>query len=139
MKYLEYFEAAAISTWTVFAPIQAVMAATGALIFIDLATGVMAAKKRKEEITSKGFSRTLAKIILYELALATSFVVHKYMTGDYLPADKLVAGLIGLVELKSILENVNTLNGTPIFEAVINRAISAQGRIEKRKRRRGPK
>ncbi len=124
-----YIEAAAISTWAVFAPIKAVMLTTGVLIFADLMTGVWAAVKRKEPITSKGISRTLAKIALYELALATSYLVHQYMTGDLLPADKLVAGLIGIVELKSILENLNTINGTPVFAAIINRTISAQDQI----------
>ncbi len=124
-----YLEAAAVSAWAVFAPIKAVMFATGALIFIDLATGVWAAIKRKEPVTSKGISRTIAKIVLYELALATSYLVHQYMTGDLLPADKLVAGLIGIVELKSILENMNTINGSPVFAAIVNRAISAQEQI----------
>jgi len=129
MKALQYIEAAAISTWAVFAPIKAVMFATGALIFMDLATGICAARKSGQPITSKGISRTVAKIVLYECALAVSFIVHQYMTGDLLPADKLVAGLIGLVELKSILENMNTINGSPVFEALINKTISAQDQM----------
>ncbi len=122
----KYFEAGAISTWAVFAPIKSIMFTTGALIFFDLGTGIWAAIKRKEPITSKGISRTVAKIVLYECALAVSYLVHQYMTGDLLPADKLVAGLIGIVELKSILENLNTINGSPVFAAVVNRAISAE-------------
>ncbi len=124
-----YAEAAAISAWAVFAPIKAVMLTAGVLICADLLTGIWAATKRQEPITSKGISRTLAKIALYELALATSYLVHQYMTGDLLPADKLVAGLIGIVELKSILENLNIINGTPVFAAIINRAIGAQDQL----------
>lgn len=126
----DYLEAAAISLWAVFAPIKAVMGATGALIFVDLATGLWAAKKSGQPITSKGISRTIAKIVLYECALAVSYIVHQYMTGDLLPADKLVAGLIGLVELKSILENMNIINGSPVFAAIVNRAISAQDALD---------
>lgn len=126
----DYLEAAAISLWAVFAPIKAVMGATGALIFVDLATGLWAAKKTGQPITSKGISRTIAKIVLYECALAVSYIVHQYMTGDLLPADKLVAGLIGLVELKSILENMNIINGSPVFAAIVNRAISAQDALD---------
>ncbi len=131
----KYFEACAISAWAVFAPIKAVMATTGALIFFDLATGIWAATKRGEPVTSKGISRTVAKIFLYEMALMTSYLVHHYMTGDTLPADKLVAGLIGVVELKSILENLNTVNGSPVFAAVIDRTISAQAKMGKHKKR----
>lgn len=133
MKFSEitakYLEPAAISAWAVFTPIRAVMATTGALIFADLMTGVWAAVKRGEKLTSKGFSRTLAKIFLYEAALMASYLVHQYMTGDLLPADKLVAGLIGIVELKSILENLNTINGTPVFAQIVNKAISAQEQL----------
>lgn len=114
------------------------MATTGVLIFADLITGIWAATKRKEPVTSKGISRTLAKIFLYEAALALSYLVHQYMTGDILPADKLVAGLIGIIELRSILENMNAINGTPVFAAVIDRAVSAQRKLERHKRRRKP-
>lgn len=130
MKLLNYLESAMLSAWAVFAPIKSVMGVTIALIFCDLITGIWAAKKRKEPITSKGISRTLAKIALYECGLAVSFLVHQYMTGDLLPADKLVAGLIGLVELKSVLENLNTINGAPVFAAIVNKAISAQEALD---------
>ena len=136
MKYQDYIEAAAVSAWAVFAPIRAVMLTTGVLIFADLITGMWAAHRRGEEITSKGISRTLAKIFLYEMALAISYLVHQYMVGDSLPADKLVAGLIGLVELKSILENMNTINGSQVFSAVIDRALAAERKVEKPRPRR---
>lgn len=139
MKLFTYVEASILSLWAVFAPVQAIMGVTGGLIFVDLVTGIMAAHKKGEEITSKGISRTVAKIVLYELALATSFLVHQYMTGDLLPADKLVAGLIGLVELKSIMENINVANGTPVFAAIIDRSIAAQAHLEKKKKRRSKK
>lgn len=125
----KYSEAAAISAWAVFTPIKAVMATTGALILVDLITGVWAAIKRKEAVTSKGISRTVAKLFLYECGLCVSYLVHQFMTGDLFPADKLLAGLIGIVELKSILENMNAINGTPVFAQIINKAISAQEQI----------
>lgn len=131
----KYLEALAISAWAVFAPIKAVMLTTGVLIFADLATGIWAARRRKEPITSKGISRTVAKIVLYEMALAISFLVHQYMVGDALPADKLVAGLIGIVELKSILENMNSINGSPVFSTVIAKTISAERRIVHKKKK----
>lgn len=129
MRPLVAIESAAIAIWAVFAPVRAVMMVTGTLIFVDLVTGMWAAKKANKPITSKGISRTLAKVALYECAIAVSYLVHQYMTGDLLPADKLVAGLIGLVELTSILENLNTINGSPIFAAIVNRAINAQDQI----------
>jgi len=123
---MKYLEALGLSALAVFAPIKAVMLTTGVLILIDLMTGIIAARKRNEPVTSKGLSRTLAKIALYECGLMVSFLVHQYMTGDLLPADKLVAGMIGLVELKSILENMDTINGAPVFQTIINKTVSIQ-------------
>lgn len=123
---MKYLEALGLSTLAVFAPLRAVMLAALFLIFVDLGTGMWAAKKRGEKISSKGISRTLAKIFLYESALAISFIVHQYLTGDLLPADKLVAGLIGLVELRSVLENLDAINGTSTFQLLVNKIIATE-------------
>ena len=123
---MKWLEALGLSVLAIFAPIKAVMFATGFMILADFVTGMWAAKKRGEKITSKGFSRTLAKIFLYEAALAVSFIVHQYLTGDALPADKLVAALVGLTELKSILENLDSINGTSTFKLIVDKIISAE-------------
>jgi len=104
-----------------FAPIHAMIIATGTLIVVDTFFGVWAAKKRGEEITSAGLRRTLTKMLVYQLTILTGFVVETWLISGMFPVSKLVAGVIGLVEFKSLLENVNTINGSPIFKDIITK------------------
>lgn len=103
------------------APIHAMILATGTLIVADTILGVWAAKKRGEEITSAGLRRTLTKMLVYQLTIVTGFVVETWLISSMFPVSKLVAGVIGLVEFKSLLENVNTINGNPIFKDIITK------------------
>lgn len=117
---LKHLEAILISLLAVFAPIKGVLAVTGFLIAADLISGILAAKKRNEKINSAGLRRTLSKCLVYNLAVISGFLVETYMISELLPISKLIAGVIALVELKSILENLNTINGTDIFKTIIN-------------------
>ena len=103
------------------APIQAVMATVGFLIFLDTATGIWAALKRSEKISSAALRRTISKMIIYQIAVISGFLIETYLVGGSLPVSKVVAGFIGLVEFKSILENSNTILGTNIFKILIKK------------------
>jgi len=103
----------------ILAPIQAVMATVGFLIFVDLATGIWAALKRSEKITSAAIRRTLSKMVIYQTAVISGFLIEQYILSNELPITKVVAGFIGLVEFKSILENGNVILGTNIFKLLI--------------------
>lgn len=126
-----FLESIALSILIVFAPIKATLLAVLALIVADFITGIIAAYKRKEPITSAGFKRSIGKIFLYEVALALSFMVHQYLTGDLLPADKLVAALIGVTELKSVLENLDSISGTSFLQTIIAKVTQSQNDIGK--------
>lgn len=116
MKFLQNL---GISLLAVFAPIKAILFVTGFLIFADLLSGTLAAKKRGEKISSAGFRRTVSKILIYNLAVISGFLVETYMVEGLLPISKLIAGVIAMVELKSILENLNSINGTDIFKTIL--------------------
>lgn len=118
---MKYLEALALSILAVFAPIKAVMLVTLVLIIADTITGILAARKRGEPITSTGFKRTVGKLLLYESALCLAFLVEQYITGPAIPVSKLVSSMIGLTELKSILENCDDISGKSIFQAVVDR------------------
>lgn len=123
MRYLEAFILAVV---TVFAPAKTALIAALALVFFDFVTGVLAARKRKEKITSAGFKRTVGKIVLYETALCLAFLAQEFLLGDDVPAFKLISTMIGLVELKSILENLDTINGKPVFRAILKKITQKQ-------------
>ena len=117
---MKFLQATLISICAVLAPIKAVLLVTGFLIFADLISGILAAKKRGEPISSAGLRRTISKVLVYNLAVISGFLVETYMVSGLLPVSKLISGVIALVELKSILENLNTINGTDIFKTVLD-------------------
>jgi phage-related holin len=110
-----------LSILAVFAPIKSILIVTGFLIITDLISGILAAKKRGETISSSGLRRTVTKMLVYNLAVISGFLVEKYMISDILAISKLIAGVISIVELKSILENLNTINGSSIFKGIIEK------------------
>lgn len=121
-----------LSALAVFAPIEPVIITTFVLVLADFITGVLAARKSGTKITSTGFKRSVGKLFLYETAMCLAFLVQKYMTGDLLPASKLVSALIGLTELKSILENLDTIQGSSFFNAILGRITQSEKDIEKK-------
>jgi len=102
-----------VSALAFLAPIHVLMGSVGFLIFADLMTGMLAAKKRGEALTSRAMSRTIYKVLGYQLAVISGFVLEGLVPGG-LPIAKLCAGAIGLVETKSLLENVRTLTGVDL-------------------------
>jgi Na+/H+ antiporter NhaD/arsenite permease-like protein len=118
VKFLEALLAILVAT---FAPIKAVIVITGVLILADTITGMLAARKRGEKISSAGLRRTVTKSLVYLSAVCLGFLVEHYMIEDFLPISKIISGVISIVELKSILENLDSINGSSLFKTVIER------------------
>lgn len=129
---MKALESLALAIIAVFAPIQAAITTVAVLIAIDLITGIMASKKRGGPITSAGIKRTVGKVLLYEAALCVSFLVQTYLTGDILPAVKLISALIGVTELKSILENMDSISGQSLFKTLISKIVQSQENHEEK-------
>lgn len=117
----DWLVASLISLTAVFAPAKALIVVTGVLIFADLFTGILAARKRGEKIKSAALRRTVTKCFVYESAVLLGFLVEKYMLEGFIPVSKIAAGLISIVEMKSILENLDVINGHPIFTSLIKK------------------
>lgn len=90
------------------APVKAALIAVLALTALDLVTGLLAANKRGEKITSSGLKRTVVKIMVYELVVLLGFITETYLTGLWVPLTKILGGYIGIVELKSVLRILRT-------------------------------
>lgn len=116
----------ALSVLAVFAPIKTVIITTGVLVVADLITGLLAARKQKIPITSSGLKQTVGKFFLYEVALLLAFITEVYLLGNFLPASKLVAALIGVTELKSVLENLDILHGSSLFKSLVSRLLQTE-------------
>jgi hypothetical protein len=117
----DYFLGLAVSCLAIFAPIKEMIATAIIIILVDLVTGILAAKKKGEKITSAGIRRSITKFAVYLTAILIGFLVETYMIGGFIPVSKIAAGLIGVVETKSIFENLDVLNGSPLFKALIDK------------------
>lgn len=126
MKFLEALLASIIA---VFAPLTMVIVTTGVLVFADLITGILAARKRGEKINSGGLRRTITKSTIYLTAVCIGFLVETYMIGEFISVSKIISGLIAAVETKSILENLDTIHGSPLFKALIQKLGSINDKV----------
>lgn len=98
-------------------PIAQFIAIAGLLVTSDWVTGIWAAYKRREKITSKGLRRTVEKILMYSLAIFITMVVEvAFFSSHYVVAA--VSLYICLVELYSNLENISTITSTNIIGVV---------------------
>ncbi len=111
----------------VFAPVQHVMLVTLLMIAIDLVTGILAARKQAIAINSSGLRRTITKLFIYELTIALGYLVETYMTGPVIPVVKIITSFIGLTELKSVMENLDIINGSSLLKTIIEKLGSSNG------------
>jgi phage-related holin len=125
MKHLAYN--LVIAALLVFLPIKATLITVMVLVGVDLITGIIAARKRGESITSSGLKRTVVKALAYEAAIILGFLVQSFLTGDTVPVVKILGGLVGMTELKSVLENLEEITGIPLLKTLIDK-ISQQER-----------
>jgi hypothetical protein len=126
-QFLAHLLAATIA---VLAPIKMLMISVGVLIIADLVTGIWAALKRGEKIKSAAMRRTISKFVIYQIAVISGFLVEMYMLDSFVPVSKIVASVIGLVELKSILENANTILEQDLFKLVIQKLGSDNDKLK---------
>lgn len=117
----EYLYKGLLVLAAILAPIKALLISCGALIVADMVTGMFAAHKRGEPINSADMRRSLTKMVVYQIAIISAFVLEKYMLDGLLPVSKIVSGVIGMVEFKSILENASTIAGQDILQMVIDK------------------
>lgn len=110
-----------VTVAAMFAPAAPMILTVLALCLVDLITGIWAARKRGESITSAGISRTVVKLLVYETAILLAWITQLHLTGDAVPVAKIVASLVGITELLSCLENINTISGTNLLKTIIEK------------------
>jgi hypothetical protein len=98
-------------------PIYPTMIAIGFLLSADFIVGIWAAHKAGEKITSRKMSNTISKIFLYNFTIIVLFVSEKFLVPE-IPFVRIGAGLIGLVEIKSLSENVYKATGLNLWKSI---------------------
>ena len=126
---IQYLKTLLLAALTVFAPIKAVLISAMVLTMADMVLGIIAARKLKKRVTSKGLGRTVVKIAVYEAAVICGFLVEKYLIAESLPLVKILGGLIGVTELISVLENADIISENRLFRSVIDRLQSQSNKV----------
>ena len=97
-------------TFSFFIPIKGFLIFTVFVVFADMATGIIAAKKEGQNINSRGLYRTIEKIVVYFCAI---LIFEGARNTFSLPFNitYMAAFLIATVELYSISENIKRITG----------------------------
>jgi uncharacterized membrane protein len=101
-----------------FLPIKHFLIFTIFVVFADTVTGILAAKKRGEPITSKGLYRTSQKVVTYFCGI---MIFHGASITFGLPSQITysVSFIIAATELFSISENIKSITGTNIGTIIL--------------------
>jgi uncharacterized membrane protein len=101
-----------------FLPIKHFLIFTIFVVFADTVTGILAAKKRNEPITSKGLYRTSQKVVTYFCGI---MIFHGASITFGLPSQITysVSFIIAATELFSISENIKSITGTNIGTIIL--------------------
>jgi uncharacterized membrane protein len=101
-----------------FLPIQHFLIFTIFVVFSDTVTGIIAAKKRGEKITSKGLYRTSQKVVVYFCGI---MIFHGASVTFGLPSQIVfsVSFLIAFTELYSISENIKSITGVNLATTIL--------------------
>ncbi len=115
-----------------FAPAQNLFIATGILIIADLIMGIYAAYKTGDPITSAGITRTVGKFLVYNTCIGSGFLVQHYLMADAIPVSNIISSIIGLAELKSIIENADRISNGSVMKAILAKLGSVNDDLNKK-------
>jgi uncharacterized membrane protein len=101
-----------------FLPIKHFLIFTIFVVFADTVTGILAARKRGEPITSKGLYRTSQKVVVYFVGIMI-FEGAKITFSLPLNITYMVAFTIATTELYSISENIKSMTGVNIGTLIL--------------------
>jgi uncharacterized membrane protein len=92
-----------------FIPIKGFLIFTIFVVFVDMGTGILAAKKEQQKINSRGLYRTMEKIVVYFCGILIFEGARN--TFSLFNITYMAAFLIATVELYSISENIKRITG----------------------------
>jgi uncharacterized membrane protein len=101
-----------------FLPIKHFLIFTIFVVFADTVTGIIAAKKRGEKITSKGLYRTSQKVVVYFCGI---MIFHGASVTFGLPSQIVysVSFLIAFTEIYSVSENIKSITGVNLALTIL--------------------
>lgn len=111
----------ALAVVALLAPVQGMLLSCLFLVCFDLISGVAASYKRGDAINSSGLKQTLLKLFVYELVIALAYVAQHFLMADAVPLMNIVTGYVGVTEFLSIVENLNSISGSNLLQALLEK------------------
>ena len=111
-----------ISALAILTTIEPLLLVVGFMIVVEFIFGISRSIKLYgfNSITSRKMGNTLSKMLLYNLTVISVYLLEQYIIQTGLPLAKLAAGMICLVEIKSIDESFSSLFGWSFWEKIKN-------------------
>ncbi len=108
------------SAVTVFLGMQAAIVALYVVLVFDMITGVLAAQKRGEKITSRRMRLGFWKFVLYPVIIGCALTLDTFLvTIVTMPLMfNVVIGLVGITEFKSLAENISVMLEYDLWEKI---------------------
>ena len=100
----------------ILTPVIPLVLTVGFLVAADFIFALYKAYKLNEPITSRKMGNTVSKMVLYTVAILSVFFLEVYVLDKVLPISKIAAGLICLVEFKSLDESFKKLFNWSLWE-----------------------
>ena len=104
-----------LASLAVFLPIKELMLTIGFLVAADMVVGIWKALKLKQRIRSRRMSDTITKLLLYQIAIMSGFLIESFIIAELIPITKLVATVIAVIEFKSIIESIESVTGKDLW------------------------
>lgn len=118
-----------VSLWAYLTPMREVFYCMLFFVIIDLIVGVLASSKNGIGRSSRRGRKSVGKLLCYMSAIMLAYVAEHTFAGDSIGSYKYVGGFICLVEFISILENMATITGNPIFLKIIKLIRGTKGDV----------
>lgn len=103
---------------SILLPIKELMLTIGFLVGTDLVVGIWKAVKIGQKIRSRRMSDTITKLLLYQIAIISGFLIEKYVITEMLPIAKLIGTVIAIIEFKSIIESIEAVTGKSLWDKI---------------------
>ena len=107
-----------LASLAVFLPIKELMLTIGFLVAVDMVVGIWKALKLKQRIRSRRMSDTVTKLLLYQIAIMSGFLIETFIIAELIPITKLVATVIAVIEFKSIIESIESVTGKDLWSKI---------------------
>ena len=100
---------------TIFLPIKELMITIGFLVGTDMVVGIWKSLKLGIKIRSRRMSDSVTKMLLYQIAIVSGFLIETYIIEALIPITKLIATVIAIIEFKSIVESIEAVTGKDLW------------------------